>query len=279
MRGIVARRVRGSRLDALRLERGAEQRADVLDRHHRGERQVAATAAGAARRHRRLLADLSPRRSGRRRHARRLLRHDDVRQDRRDRRGEREGAVAVHAAGLLRRGRARRRSRRRRRSPTRAGSGSTRRRPAARIYKLAVANGHSAWGVSITKLPSREKIAAALNFANGHVIATTGGYIGDAPPYQGHVAIISPAGALLHVWNSLCSNRRGSDRTRRAAVRATRRSGAAQAQSSTRRTDSCSSRRATRPGTGRPTGATRFSASRAMRRRSSATTRRRTPRS
>ena len=35
--------------------------------------------------------------------------------------------------------------------------------PGGSIYKLAVANGHSAWGVSITKLPSREKIAAALN--------------------------------------------------------------------------------------------------------------------
>ena len=81
--------------------------------------------------------------------------------------------------------------------------------PGGSIYKLAVANGHSAWGVSITKLPSREKIAAALNFANGHVIATTGGYIGDAPPYQGHVAIISTTGALQHVWNSLCSNRAG----------------------------------------------------------------------
>jgi hypothetical protein len=81
--------------------------------------------------------------------------------------------------------------------------------PGGFIYKLAVATGHSTWGVSITKLPSREKIAAALNFANGHVIATTGGYIGDAPPYQGHVAIISTAGKLLHVWNSLCSNRPG----------------------------------------------------------------------
>jgi hypothetical protein len=81
--------------------------------------------------------------------------------------------------------------------------------PGGRIYKLSVANGQSAWSVSITKLPSREKIAASLNFANGHVIATTGGYIGDAPPYQGHVAIISPGGALLHVWNTLCSSRHG----------------------------------------------------------------------
>jgi hypothetical protein len=81
--------------------------------------------------------------------------------------------------------------------------------PNGRIYKLSVANGHAAWSVSITRLPSREKIAASLNFANGHVIAATGGYIGDAPPYQGHVALISPGGKLLHVWNSLCSNRPG----------------------------------------------------------------------
>jgi hypothetical protein len=62
----------------------------------------------------------------------------------------------------------------------------------------------------ITKLPSHEKIAASLNFENGHVIATTGGYIGDAPPYQGHVVVIAAGnGRLLHVWNSLCSNRHG----------------------------------------------------------------------
>ncbi len=82
--------------------------------------------------------------------------------------------------------------------------------PGGRIYKLSATNGHAAWSVSITRLPSREKIASALNYANGHVIATTGGYIGDAPPYQGHVAVIDGAsGRLLHVWNSLCSNRTG----------------------------------------------------------------------
>jgi len=82
--------------------------------------------------------------------------------------------------------------------------------PDGRIQKLSVANGHVVWRVSITKLPQREKIASALNFANGHVIATTGGYIGDQPPYQGHVAIVNAAkGRLLHVWNSLCSNRHG----------------------------------------------------------------------
>jgi len=80
--------------------------------------------------------------------------------------------------------------------------------PDGKIYKLSVADGHKQWSVAITRLPSREKIAASLNFANGHVIATTGGYYGDAPPYQGHVAVIDAAsGRLLHVWNSLCSNR------------------------------------------------------------------------
>jgi hypothetical protein len=82
--------------------------------------------------------------------------------------------------------------------------------PNGRIYKLAVADGHAAWSVSITPLPSREKIAASLNYHDGRVIATTGGYIGDAPPYQGHVAVIQASnGKLLYVWNSLCSNRHG----------------------------------------------------------------------
>ena len=81
--------------------------------------------------------------------------------------------------------------------------------PDGRIQKLSVAHGSAVWRVSITKDATHEKIAASLNFAGGHVIATTGGYIGDEPPYQGHVAIISPAGKLLHVWNSLCSDRRG----------------------------------------------------------------------
>jgi hypothetical protein len=81
--------------------------------------------------------------------------------------------------------------------------------PDGRIQKLSVADGRAVWRVRISKLPSHEKIAASLNYAGGHVVATTGGYIGDAPPYQGHVVVISPGGRLLHVWNSLCSNRRG----------------------------------------------------------------------
>ena len=82
--------------------------------------------------------------------------------------------------------------------------------PDGNIRKLALADGRVVWTTSITRLPTREKIASALNFDRGHVIATTGGYIGDAPPYQGHVAIIDAAsGQLLHVWNALCSDRTG----------------------------------------------------------------------
>jgi len=80
--------------------------------------------------------------------------------------------------------------------------------PDGRIQKLTVASGHAVWRRVITKLPSFEKIAGSLNFENGHVIAATGGYIGDTPPYQGHVVVIGARnGHLLHVWNSLCSNR------------------------------------------------------------------------
>ena len=80
--------------------------------------------------------------------------------------------------------------------------------PDGNIQKIAVANGHVVWSTAITRLPRREKIASALNYFRGRVIATTGGYIGDAPPYQGHVVLLdADNGRLLHVWNSLCSNR------------------------------------------------------------------------
>lgn len=79
--------------------------------------------------------------------------------------------------------------------------------PDGRVQKLSVTNGRSVWSTPITLLPTREKIASPLSFDRGHVIAVTGGYIGDAPPYQGHVAILDGAtGRLVRVWNSLCSN-------------------------------------------------------------------------
>jgi hypothetical protein len=80
--------------------------------------------------------------------------------------------------------------------------------PNGRVYKLAVSSGAVVWSVSITRLPSREKLGTAMNYSRGLVLATTGGYIGDAPPYQGHVAAISAArGRIVHIWNSLCSDR------------------------------------------------------------------------
>lgn len=82
--------------------------------------------------------------------------------------------------------------------------------PGGTIEKLSVSDGHAAWTTAVTLLPAREKIASALNFHDGRVIATTGGYIGDAAPYQGHVALISALdGRLVSVWNSLCSDRPG----------------------------------------------------------------------
>jgi outer membrane protein assembly factor BamB len=82
--------------------------------------------------------------------------------------------------------------------------------PDGKINKLSVAAGREApgWPVTITKLPTREKIGVALNYSRGLVLAATGGYYGDTPPYQGHVAAISASsGRLVDVWNSLCSDR------------------------------------------------------------------------
>lgn len=76
------------------------------------------------------------------------------------------------------------------------------------IRKLSVKDGSVAWATAVTRLPEREKIASPLSFDRGRVIAATDGYIGDAPPYQGHVAVLDAAsGRLLHVWNSLSSDR------------------------------------------------------------------------
>jgi hypothetical protein len=80
--------------------------------------------------------------------------------------------------------------------------------PDGRIRKLRIADGHVVWTTAITRDATHEKITSSLNVARGLVIATTGGYIGDAPPYQGHVATISErTGRIAHVWNSLCSDR------------------------------------------------------------------------
>jgi outer membrane protein assembly factor BamB len=77
------------------------------------------------------------------------------------------------------------------------------------VHKLSIASGAEArgWPVRVTLLPQREKLGTSLNYSRGLVLIGTGGYIGDAPPYQGHiVAIRASSGRIVHVWNSLCSN-------------------------------------------------------------------------
>jgi hypothetical protein len=83
--------------------------------------------------------------------------------------------------------------------------------PNGLIHKLALADGKEAggWPVSITHDATHEKLAAALNIAGRYLIVATGGYFGDAPPYQGHVvAIDRMSGRIASVFNTLCSNRR-----------------------------------------------------------------------
>lgn len=76
------------------------------------------------------------------------------------------------------------------------------------IHKLALASGRPLWSRTITYDPSHEKVASALTVSGPNVIAVTGGYYGDAPPYDGHVVTIARAtGGVVHVWNSECSDR------------------------------------------------------------------------
>ena len=85
--------------------------------------------------------------------------------------------------------------------------------PNGLIHKLSLVNGQEertgAWPVSITRDATHEKLTASLNIEGPYVIATTGGYFGDAPPYQGHVVLIERANGQVHaVFNTLCANRR-----------------------------------------------------------------------
>jgi outer membrane protein assembly factor BamB len=85
--------------------------------------------------------------------------------------------------------------------------------PDGLIHKLSLLTGRQVssahWPVRVTFDPAHEKIASALNISGTNVIVATGGYYGDAPPYDGHVVLIDRvSGRITHVWNSLCSNRR-----------------------------------------------------------------------
>jgi len=83
--------------------------------------------------------------------------------------------------------------------------------PDGRIHKLALKTGKevrsAGWPATVTQLPSREKLGTALNLNGSLLYVTTGGYIGDAPPYQGHVVVLDArTGRVSSVWNSLCSD-------------------------------------------------------------------------
>jgi outer membrane protein assembly factor BamB len=81
------------------------------------------------------------------------------------------------------------------------------------VHKLDAASGAElrapGFPVRITRIPQTEKAAAALNVANGYVYATTSGYNGDAPPYNGHVVSVRLRDGATNVFNSLCSGDRG----------------------------------------------------------------------
>jgi len=83
--------------------------------------------------------------------------------------------------------------------------------PDGLIRKLNVSTGRQVrsghWPVRVTFDATHEKLASALNLSGRELIVTTGGYFGDAPPYQGHVLTIDRgSGRILHVWNSLCAD-------------------------------------------------------------------------
>jgi putative pyrroloquinoline-quinone binding quinoprotein len=85
--------------------------------------------------------------------------------------------------------------------------------PDGDIHKLSLADGSEArggsWPVRITRDATREKLAAALNIDGAEVLASTGGYLGDGPRYQGHLVVIDRAsGRLRAVLNTLCAERR-----------------------------------------------------------------------
>jgi hypothetical protein len=85
--------------------------------------------------------------------------------------------------------------------------------PNGLVHKLSLASGKEvragAWPVTVSRDPTKEKMGSALNVDGPYVIATTSGYIGDAPVYQGHVVLIDRgSGKVAAVFNTLCAQRR-----------------------------------------------------------------------
>src|SRR5438270_2608045 len=84
--------------------------------------------------------------------------------------------------------------------------------PNGLIHKLSLADGSEdrsgAWPASVTRDASHEKLAAALNIDGPDIVVATGGYFGDARPYQGHLVLIDrSSGRVQGVFNTLCANR------------------------------------------------------------------------
>jgi outer membrane protein assembly factor BamB len=78
------------------------------------------------------------------------------------------------------------------------------------VHKLDASTGREiaapGFPARITRMIQTEKDASALNLANGFLYATTSGYLGDAPPYIGHVVSVRLRDGATHVFNSLCSD-------------------------------------------------------------------------
>ncbi len=83
--------------------------------------------------------------------------------------------------------------------------------PDGKVHRLSVASGREVgrgFPVTITRDATHEKLTSSFGVSGRRLIVATGGYIGDAPPYLGHVVTIDRRnGKLLGVFNSLCSNR------------------------------------------------------------------------
>ena len=85
--------------------------------------------------------------------------------------------------------------------------------PNGLIHKLSLSDGgevHTGgWPVAVTRDATHEKLGAALNVDGPYLLVATSGYLGDIPPYQGHVLLIDrTSGRIVSVFNTLCADRR-----------------------------------------------------------------------
>ena len=80
-----------------------------------------------------------------------------------------------------------------------------------KVHKLNASNGHEmhsrGFPARVTRMPNSEAVESPLNVSNGYLYATTSGYNGDAPPYDGHVVAVNLSSGKATVFNSLCSQK------------------------------------------------------------------------